>query len=162
MTLQRRFQYPVCMEYRHTQKGRLAMVFGGLLVLYLVIATATRVSTAALVFSALIYVIVGAVALVFSRLTVTVGGGQIVTAFGWGWPKRTIEVLDVTSIQDVRNKWYYGWGIRKVPRGWMYNVWGLDAVELELSSGKTFRIGTDEPRDLMAALSLHTSSRPPQ
>jgi hypothetical protein len=38
----------------------------------------------------------------------------------------------------------------------MYNVWGLDAVELELQSGKKFRIGTDEPAELLAILSLRT------
>jgi len=36
--------------------------------------------------------------------------------------------------------------------GWMYNVWGLDAVELNLTSGKVFRIGTDEPAELLAAV----------
>ena len=30
----------------------------------------------------------------------------------------------------VRNKWWHGWGVRWVPGGSMYNVWGLDAVEL--------------------------------
>jgi hypothetical protein len=36
----------------------------------------------------------------------------------------------------------------------MYNVWGLDAVEVELSSGKVFRIGTNDPENLLAAISL--------
>ena len=53
----------------------------------------------------------------------------------------------------MRNKWWYGWGLRWIPGGSMYNVWGFDAVELELRSGKVFRIGSDEPDALLAALS---------
>lgn len=34
----------------------------------------------------------------------------------------------------------------------MYNVAGYDAVELELRSGRVFRIGTDEPDALLAAI----------
>ena len=42
----------------------------------------------------------------------------------------------------------------------MYDIWGLDAVELDLQSGKKFRIGTDEPDALIAALTSHTSLQP--
>jgi hypothetical protein len=42
----------------------------------------------------------------------------------------------------------------------MFNVWGLDAVEIEQRNGKRFRIGTGEPADLVAALTMHTSLRP--
>ena len=35
----------------------------------------------------------------------------------------------MTAVREVRNRWIQGWGIRKISRGWMYNVWGLDAVE---------------------------------
>ena len=45
-----------------------------------------------------------------------------------------------------------GWGIRKVVGGWMFNVAGLDAVELGLSKGGLFRIGTDEPDQLLEAI----------
>ena len=55
-------------------------------------------------------------------------------------------------MRRVRNKWWYGYGVRKVPNGWMYNVAGLDAVELELGEDRVFRIGTDDPAALMAAL----------
>ena len=66
---------------------------------------------------------------------------------------------DIVGFRQVRNKWYFGWGLRKLQHGWMYNVWGLDAVELDLTDGKKFTIGTDEPEDLVAALSAHTAIR---
>ena len=99
-----------------------------------------------------------AVLLLFSRLEVTVSGGPVVAAFGFGWPRRVIELGEVTVVRQVRNPWWYGWGLRKVPHGWMYNVWGLDAVEFDLSSGKVFRIGTDQPEELFAVLSLQVTT----
>jgi len=52
----------------------------------------------------------------------------------------------------VRNKWWYGLGIRLTPHGWLYIVSGLDAVEIVRISGKKFRVGTDEPQALVTAL----------
>jgi len=48
----------------------------------------------------------------------------------------------------VRNQWWWGWGIRLIPGGWLYNVSGLDAVELKMKNGRIFRIGTDEAQRL--------------
>ena len=42
--------------------------------------------------------------------------------------------------------------MRLGPWGWMYNVSGLDAVEIELKGGGRFRIGTDEPDELVRAI----------
>ena len=38
-----------------------------------------------------------------------------------------------------------------MPSGWMFNVSGLDALELVLANGKRFRIGTDNPNDVIEA-----------
>ena len=42
-----------------------------------------------------------------------------------------MAVHNIIGISQVRNKWYYGWGLRGIPGGWMFNVWGLDDVELD-------------------------------
>lgn len=89
---------------------------------------------------------------VFRRLDVEIGDRAVTVSFGWGWPSRTIELVDVVNADAVRNRWWHGFGIRKVRNGWMFNVDGLDAVELVLRSGKVFRIGTDEPDELLSAL----------
>jgi hypothetical protein len=52
----------------------------------------------------------------------------------------------------VRNHWWNGFGIRMRPGFRLYNVAGLDAVELRLKSGDVRRIGTDDPQGLSAAL----------
>ena len=50
------------------------------------------------------------------------------------------------------NKWYRGWGIRLTPRGWLRNVAGLVGVEIVLSEGTIFRIGTNNPIGLPEAI----------
>ena len=52
----------------------------------------------------------------------------------------------------VKNLWYYGWGIRFTPRSWLFNVSGFSAIELQMKSGKRYRIGTDDPDNLAKAL----------
>jgi len=100
---------------------------------------------------------IGVLVLIFSRLTVQLTATAVEASFGRGWPKKVIDLASVSSASTVRNQWWYGLGIRKIPNGWMYNVWGLDAVELILPDGKAFRIGTDEPDRLLAAIDLQRS-----
>ena len=73
---------------------------------------------------------------------------------GFGWPKKVVALDDIVSVREVRNSWWQGWGIRRITNGWMYNVWGLDAVEVEVGGGTGFRIGTDDSERLAAALLL--------
>ena len=149
------------MEYRHLQLGRaaaLGFVWGLAIAIALVGLADDR--GGAVLPAAITFVVIEAVAVVFSRLTVTVGSGTVTAAFGWGWPKRTLATSEITAFRRVRNAWYNGWGKRRIPGGRMYNIWGLDAVELDLQSGKKVRIGTDEPSALLTALATHTSLQP--
>jgi hypothetical protein len=77
--------------------------------------------------------------------------------FGYGIYQKKFLLNDVIFAKTVKNHWYYGWGIR----GWLwpkmciYNVSGFDAVEIKLKNGKTYRLGTDEPKKLEQAI-LHS------
>ena len=51
----------------------------------------------------------------------------------------------------MRNSPWYGWAIRWIRQGSLWNAWGLAAVELDLTKGRQFRIGTYEPDELLAA-----------
>jgi hypothetical protein len=53
---------------------------------------------------------------------------------------------------DFSRRSFYGWGIRWIPGGWLWNVSGLDGVELVLVNNRRFRVGTDEPEQLAAAI----------
>lgn len=93
----------------------------------------------------------------FGSLTVRVDEGAVKLRFGVGLIRRTIPLGRIQAAARVRNRWWYGWGIHLTPHGWLWNVAGLDAVELRLEEGKVFRIGTDDPEGLEAALSTHLS-----
>jgi hypothetical protein len=88
----------------------------------------------------------------FSSLTVTVNDNEVRWYFGPGaWSYRT-PLGDIESARTVRNSWLNGFGIR-MGRGFrLYNVSGLDAVELKLKNGEIRRIGTDDASSLAAAL----------
>ncbi len=146
--------------YRHTQTALQSVVLTvGLVAALMVVLMPDLDENGLLIPIGIVVVLTAVITLLFSRLTVTVSDRLVVAAFGVGWPRHTEKTSEVVAVRTVRNKWIYGWGIRRLPGGWMYNVWGLDAVELDLSSGKTFRIGTDDPDGLLAALTLSISSK---
>lgn len=107
---------------------------------------------------ALTAAILALICIMFGSLTVVVEPGSVLVAFGPGLIRKRIPLEHVLECKPARNKWWWGWGIRKIPNGWMYNVSGLDAVELVLRSGRTFRIGTDEPERLARVINEQLAS----
>lgn len=90
----------------------------------------------------------------FTALFVSVDENYIRIKFGYGIFRKKFAVGEIVSAARVKNRWYYGWGIRLWfwPRMWIYNVSGFDAVEIRMKNGKTYRIGTDEPEKLESAI----------
>ncbi len=88
----------------------------------------------------------------FSSLTVEVTPTRLSWFFGPGLLRKSIAREAIIGATPARNPWWYGRGIHLTPRGWLYNVGGLDAVELALNNGSTLRIGSDEPAALARAL----------
>ena len=146
-------------SYRHTQFGRViaACCLPGL-VPVVVLVWYIRTPEVNWVAAAIVGVLV-LVLLLFGSLTVEVSGGDLRIRFGIGLIRKRWPLDGIESCRPVRNLWIYGWGIRKIPGGWLYNVSGLDAVELKLKSGKMVRIGTDEPQALSAALEKELAAR---
>jgi hypothetical protein len=81
-----------------------------------------------------------------------VGDGRVTVSFGIGLIKRSISVEQMQEISIVKNPMYYGWGIRMIPNGWLYNISGADAVELQLKTGRVVRIGSKDPNGLAEAV----------
>ena len=137
-------------NYKHTQFGTLMVILFALVIpptlALLILAPETRLITGP------VLAVLVVVALLFCTLTIEVTADTIVAAFSLGVISKTIRVTDIKDARLVRNKWWYGWGVRFVPGGWMFNVSGLDAVELEIDGAWNFRIGTDEPERLLAAI----------
>jgi len=91
-------------------------------------------------------------ALLFHSLNVTVSTEWIIVRFGVGLIRKRFAVSDIEDVHIVQNCWYYGWGIKYTPHGWLFNVSGFDAVEIRLRSRRKYCIGTDEPKQLHAAI----------
>ena len=136
-------------HYRHTQIGwvTLCSLLGGA-VLILVLLGGIR----ALPGAALVARVVMLVGLLFATLTVEVDAQELRASFSGGIVRKRIALADVRRYREVRNPWYYGWGIHKLPGGWIWNVSGLEAIELVLADGSVWRIGTDEPAAVVRAL----------
>jgi len=91
----------------------------------------------------------------FSAMTVSIDTSQIRLSYGFGLLRFNFPLADITSVKKVRNKWWYGWGIHLTPHGWLFNIAGLDAVELTMTSGKKYRIGTAVPEELAQCIRSH-------
>jgi hypothetical protein len=134
------------MTYKHMQTGWVVLgVCVGLMLLFEFLPK-QRVPREVF-FPALILLLL-VIIILMGALTVEVDDVTIRLRFGVGLVRKTFSLADVASCKPVRNKWWWGWGIKCIPGGWLYNVSGLDAVELKLKNGKIFRIGTDEPQAL--------------
>ena len=102
---------------------------------------------------AIAVLIILAVALVlFSSLTVVISEEELLVQFGPGVIRKRFKLSEIESCQAVRSPWYYGWGIRRTPQGMLFRVSGLNVVQIKLTTGKEYLIGTDVPRELEEAI----------
>lgn len=151
------------MKYDHTQINKIGI---GLVILLTMIAfyTALRkyqgdympewVNTFDLSWLGVVIVaVVYTIALNMMILRISVNQKEVIWRFGIGIPTKRLRIKELKSVTPVTNKWWYGWGIKKLlTGGWLYNVYGLHAVELVYQSGKIVRLGTDEPKKLCRAI----------
>jgi len=95
----------------------------------------------------------GLTALAMGSLTVEVGGGELRWRFGWlGWPRGHVALADIARVEPCRSKWWEGWGIRVTPNGMLYNIAGMDALQVTRRDGKRFRLGSADVAALMRVL----------
>jgi hypothetical protein len=147
---------PVDPHYRHTQMGWLILAVLAGIGVFLAVQLAGR----GLPVPWLPLAILAVVLLLFGTLRVEVDGQSVRATFGIGLVRKTVPLADIAAFQPVRNPWFAGWGIRLIRGGTLWNVSGLDAVELALRDGRFFRIGTDDPEALARALEAAVG-RPP-
>jgi hypothetical protein len=140
--------------YRHTQPGTVTRVFLAVAIAGFIVGAvlAARADAAMVAVFGVLALLMFVVGLLFHSLTVEVARGYLSIRFGVGLIRKRWPLKEIDSVETVRNRWWYGWGIRLTPHGWLFNVSGSDAVQLRFDNGKLARIGTDEPEKLRAAL----------
>lgn len=137
------------MTYRHTQPGTLILAVSLVIAAFgVVLAWMAGDWKPAIMAIA----ICAAVTFLFASLTVEVGDGELRWYFGLGLWSYRLPLAEIRDVGIVRNHWWNGWGIRMAPGFRLYNVSGLDAVELRVGPDDVRRIGTDDPQGLAQAL----------
>ena len=147
-------------SYKHTQIGYLTLIVTFVVAVLFVWLYSTAAAEPPSVDSGPNFLITFIMALVlfilasFWTLTVSVDERNVTIKFGYGIFRKKFAASEIAGAAQVKNHWYYGWGIHVWlwPYLWVYNVSGFDAVELRMKDGRTFRIGTDEPAELETAI----------
>ncbi len=102
-----------------------------------------------------IFLVLGAL---FSSLTTVVTDEYFIFHFSLGFWRKRIPIADIRRATAVRSKLWDGFGVHLTSHGWLYNVWGLDAVEIERTNGKLLRVGSDDARALAEAIGARLGS----
>jgi hypothetical protein len=144
-------------EYRYTQVGIVTIIM-----LLLAAAFTTFVIIAGLELnSGPVLTVVGLVVVglfvftlaAFYSFTIQIAGGRLNFWFGFGVGKRSIDIADIRSIEIVKTPWYYFWGIKSIPGGWLYSIApGGRALELVFMDNRVIHLGTDRPEEIKARL----------
>lgn len=113
-------------RYEHTQIGYLnIIIMTAVMVLIGVILANVGINWIAMG----VMVVIAIALVLFSSLAVVIREDELEVRFGPGLISKRFKLQDIESCQVVRNPFFYGWGIRLTPHGWLYNVSGFYAVE---------------------------------
>lgn len=136
--------------YTHTQTG--GAILGGLGFCGLIAIVVYLLNMShPVILAVLIPLIICAV--LFCSLTIQIHGHSLEWSFGPGLISKKVALRRIASAEPVQSSWINGWGIHYTRGGgWLYNVSGFDAVQITMKDGKRFRLGTDEPEALTAAI----------
>jgi hypothetical protein len=89
---------------------------------------------------------------VFSTMITEVTDSEVVVGFRFGAMQRRVPFADIVRAERANIAWWHGTGVKYGLNTTSYLVRPGPAVALILKSGRTLRIGTDDPDGLMAAL----------
>jgi len=147
-------------SYKHTQIGYLMLVVTlAVLVLFAWVKITARAEPPSY-YSGTNFLITAIMALIlftlasFTTLTASIDKNYLQIKFGYGIFRKKFLLSEIVSAKQVKNHWYYGWGMRVWfwPYMWIYNVSGFEAVEIIMKNGKVYRLGTDTPSELETAI----------
>jgi len=99
-----------------------------------------------------VFLVLTAVAclIIFYKMTITIDNESISFKLGIGIVGKSYKIADIESCEPVKNSFIYGWGIHKIPKGWLYNVSGFNAIEITFKdTDKVVRIGTNKPDEIV-------------
>lgn len=91
--------------------------------------------------------------LLFYGMKTTIENERINITYGIGLIRKSIKLAEIKTVSVVSNPWYYGWGIRLIPNGMLYNINGSGGVELTFTNtSRVIRIGSANAASLKEAI----------
>ncbi len=89
----------------------------------------------------------------FYSFTIQIADGNIKFWFGFGVARKSLPLEGILSVEIVKNPWYYLWGIKSIPGGWLYSIApGGRAIELIFKDDKKIHLGTNNSEEIKQRL----------
>ncbi len=139
-------------QYKHTQFGALTLtilILAGILTAYIILPMLADGRLAVALVTLCLYLLIVAL---FYSFTVKISEGKLKFWFGIRVISKSYSLEEIQSTQEVENPWYYLWGIKSIPGGWLYAIGPGSAVEIVFKNGKIIRLGTNQPNELKQAI----------
>ncbi len=93
----------------------------------------------------------------FYSFTIQIADGILNFWFGFGVGRKSFPIEGIRSIETVKNPWYYLWGIKSIPGGWLYSIApGGRAIELIIKDNRKIHLGTNRPEEIKRRLDKAT------
>jgi hypothetical protein len=91
----------------------------------------------------------------FYSFTIQIADGKLNFWFGFGVIRKSFPIEGIRSCEIVRTPWYYGWGIKSIPGGWLYSIApGGRALELIFKDDRKIHLGTDRPGEIKQRIDM--------
>jgi hypothetical protein len=148
-------------EYKKTQFGTLTIIIllvVGLLIVPIIWSMIDEGRLLAAIVTIALYLPVLAL---FYALTVQISDGKLKFWFGIGLVSKTYSLNEIQSTKEVKDPWYYLWGVKSIPGGWLYAIAPGHALEIVFKNGKIVHLGTNQSKELKKAIDAATDFRPP-
>jgi hypothetical protein len=101
--------------------------------------------------------------LILYKLTIYIDNTSVSFKLGIGLITRKYLITDIQSCKSVKVEPFFGIGIKITPNGWIYNVSGLNAIELSFKNKKSkVWIGTNKPDEIAGIINNMIKSDKPE
>ena len=145
-------------EYRHTQFGALTIIILLLVGLLVAPVVVSMTDDGQLVGAGVTVALFLLGLAMFYALTIQVSEGKLKFWFGIGLISKTYVLDEIESTREVKDPWYYFWGIKSIPGGWLYAIAPGEALEFEFKDGKIVHLGTNQSKKLKQAIDQATQT----
>jgi hypothetical protein len=139
-------------NYRHTQYGVLNLIILFLVAILIVVVAVAIIAQGRLAAAVIMIAVYLLGAAMFYNSTIEVSAELVRFWFGIGLVRKTIPLSQVLSAETVVDPWYYVWGIKSIPGGWLYAIAPGPMVEIKLKDGKIIHLGSDQAEKLKEAI----------